>query len=351
MKNWKKTLVPPSVSIKEVIQFIESSGLQVALVVDQNSCLLGTVTDGDIRRAILKGVSLESRIGKAMNKNPLVAYPEDDKSDILKIMKSQLIHQIPVVDRQKVVIGLETVDQFYFGGMEDNWIVLMAGGLGTRLLPLTKDCPKPMVKVGGKPILELIINRCFEAGFRKIFISVNYKAEMIKSYFKDGSKWGVEIQYIHEEERMGTAGSIGLLPQKPNKTFLVMNCDLVTNVNLASMLQFHLQNKAKGTMGVCEYKMEVPYGVIENREQNILAINEKPTQIFLINGGIYALEPETIDLFCEKDSLDMPELFKKIIEKKWPAVVFPIREYWIDVGQASDLERAKFDFNGGAELL
>ena len=148
---------------------------------------------------------------------------------------------------------------------------------------------------------------------------------------------------------MGTAGSIGLLPQKPNKTFLVMNCDLVTNVNLASLLQFHLQNKAKGTMGVCEYKMEVPYGVIKNREQNILAINEKPTQIFLINGGIYALEPETLDLFDDQFFLDMPELFKRIIARKWPAVVFPIREYWIDVGKVSDLEQAKYDFIGSAE--
>ncbi|MBT5650871.1 MAG: CBS domain-containing protein, partial [Nitrospina sp.] len=192
MKNWEKTLIYPSVSIRDAIQLIESSGLQVALVVDQNKCLLGTVTDGDIRRAILNEISLECRIEDAMNKNPMVAYLEDDRSHILKIMKSQLIHQVPVVDDQRIVIGLETVDQFYFGGVEDNWIVLMAGGVGTRLLPLTKDCPKPMVKVGGKPILELIIDRCFEAGFRKFFVSVNYKAEMIKSYFKDGTKWGVE---------------------------------------------------------------------------------------------------------------------------------------------------------------
>jgi hypothetical protein len=199
MKNWKKTFVAPSTSIKDAIRTLESSGMQISLVVDQKKCLLGALTDGDIRRAILKGISLEKPVEEAMNKNPTVAHPEDDRDHILTIMRSQLLHHIPIVNKEGVVVGLETVDQFYFGGMEDNWIVLMAGGLGTRLLPLTKDCPKPMIKVGGKPLLELTIERCIEAGFCKFFISVNYKAEMIKSYFKDGSQWGIEIQYIHEE--------------------------------------------------------------------------------------------------------------------------------------------------------
>ncbi|MDC1122007.1 nucleotidyltransferase family protein [Nitrospinaceae bacterium] len=345
MKNWEKTFVDPSTSIKDAIRILESSGMQISLVVDHKKCLLGAITDGDIRRAILKGISLERPVEEAMNKKPTVASPEDDRNYVLTIMKSQLIHHVPIVNKEGVVVGLETVDQLYFGGMEDNWIVLMAGGLGTRLLPLTKDCPKPMIKVGNKPLLELTIQRCIKAGFRKFFISVNYKAEMIKSYFKDGSKWGIEIQYIHEEEKMGTAGSIGLLPQRPDKAFLVMNCDLVTNVNLVNMFQFHQKNKAKGTMGVCEYMIEVPYGVVEIQEHKISSINEKPTQRFLINGGIYVLEPETLELFNENIFLDMPELFNKMIAKNWHTSVFPIREYWIDVGQISDLEKANYDFN------
>jgi dTDP-glucose pyrophosphorylase len=345
MKNLGKILVAPSTSIRDVIRLLESSGMQISLVVDQKKCLLGAITDGDIRRAILKGISLDKSVEEAMNKNPTVAYPENDRNHILKIMRRQLIHHVPIVNKEGVVVGLETVDQFYFGGMEDNWIVLMAGGLGTRLLPLTKDCPKPMIKVGGKPLLELTIERCIEAGFCKFFISVNYKAEMIKSYFKDGSQWGIEIQYIHEEEKMGTAGSIGLLPQRPDKAFLVMNCDLVTNVNLVNMFHFHHQNKAKGTMGVCEYMIEVPYGVVEIQGHRISRINEKPTQRFLINGGIYVLEPETLDLLNKNIFLDMPELFKEMIAKNWPTSVFPIREYWVDVGQISDLEKANYDFN------
>jgi dTDP-glucose pyrophosphorylase len=346
LKDWKQTLVSPSTSIKDIIQLVESSGLQIALVVDEQKCLQGTVTDGDIRRTILKGVSLENPIEDAMNKNPTVAHLEDDRSHILQIMKKQSIHQVPVVSEEGIVMGLETVDQFYFGGVEGNWIILMAGGLGTRLHPLTENCPKPMVKVGGKPILELIIDQCVKNGFRKFFISVNYKAEMIRSYFEDGSKWGVEIQYIQEENRMGTAGSLGLLPQRPDKTFLVMNCDLVTNVNLVSMLDFHRQNNAKGTMGVCEYKVEVPYGVVEIDEHRISSINEKPTQKFLINGGIYALEPEALDLLDGNNFLDMPELFKRMAKKNWSTTVFPIREYWIDVGKMGDLEKAQYDFDG-----
>jgi NDP-sugar pyrophosphorylase family protein len=243
-------------------------------------------------------------------------------------------------------VGLETVDRFHFASVEDHWVILMAGGLGRRLLPLTENNPKPMIEIGGTPILELIIGKCIKNGFHKFFISVNYKAEMIKSYFKDGSKWGAEIEYIHEEDLMGTAGSISLLPQRPSKTFLVMNCDLVTNINLVNMLHFHLQSKAKGTMGVCEYKIEVPYGVVEIQGDKISCINEKPTQRFLINGGIYVFEPEVLDLFNENTSLDMPELFEKMIAQNWSTVVFPIREYWIDVGQISDLEKAKDSFDG-----
>jgi dTDP-glucose pyrophosphorylase len=347
MKNWKKTLVPPSTPIRDVIQFVESSGMQIALVADKDNCLLGTVTDGDIRRAILKGIPLERPIEEAMNKNPTVASLDDSRDHILRIMKDQVIHQVPIVSKEGVVIALETVDHFYFGGIEDNWIILMAGGLGTRLLPLTKDCPKPLVKVGGKPILGHLIEQCFQNGFRKIFISVNYKAEMIKSYFKDGSKWGLEIQYLQEEGRMGTAGSIGLLPQRPDKTFFVMNCDLITNINLVNMLHFHQQNKSKATMGVCEYKIEVPYGVVEIKDHKISSINEKPTQRFLINAGIYALEPEMLDLLDDKKFLDMPELFKRIALKNWSTTVFPIREYWIDIGKIGDLEKAQYDFDDG----
>ena len=258
-------------------------------------------------------------------------------------MKSQVLHHLPVVDSQKIVVGLLTLDDFMLDSNQDNWVVLMAGGRGSRLHPLTKDCPKPMIQVGEKPILEIILENCIASGLRKFFISLNYKADVIKQYFKNGEKWGVEIQYLHEVERMGTAGSISLLPERPEKAFVVMNCDLITNIGLRNVMRFHQQEKVRATMCVREYHFQVPYGVVETKGVRIININEKPVQRFFINAGIYVLEPEVLALAQPKTFIDMTEVFKNLVVKNESTAVFPILEYWLDVGQIGDLRQADQD--------
>jgi dTDP-glucose pyrophosphorylase/predicted transcriptional regulator len=343
MKDWENTLISPSTAVLEVIQLIESSAQQIALIVDEKRKLLGTVTDGDIRRAILKDIKFDEPVKKIMNQHPTVGSPDEDSGSNLKLMQSKLFHHLPLVDSQGIVVGLETLENFMLNRDQDNWIVLMAGGLGSRLYPLTKDRPKPMIQVGEKPILEIILENCIASGFSKVFISINYKAEIIKEYFQDGKKWGVEIQYIHEKERMGTAGALYLLPQKPEKTFLVMNCDLITSIDLKNVLHFHSQQKVSATMCVRDYQFQVPYGVVEIEDQRILKINEKPVQRFFINAGIYALEPEVLNLVKQETFIDMTEVFKNLIAKNESTAVFPIREYWLDVGQVDDLRQANQD--------
>ena len=199
------------------------------------------------------------------------------------------------------------------------------------------------MQIGEKPILEKILENCIASGLRKFFISLNYKADVIKQYFKNGEKWGVEIQYLHEEERMGTAGSISLLPERPGKAFVVMNCDLITNVDLRNVMRFHQQEKVRATMCVREYHFQVPYGVVETKGMRIININEKPVQRFFINAGIYVLEPEVLDLAQPKTFIDMTEVFKKLVVKNKSTTVFPILEYWLDVGQIGDLRQADQD--------
>ncbi len=343
MKDWKSTLISPSTAVLEVIKLIDSSGLQISLVVDEKGRLLGTVTDGDIRRAIVKGIKFDVPVTKIMNENPTVSRSRDDLDSNMKLMKSQLLHHLPVVDSQKIVVGLLTLEDFTLDSNQDNWVILMAGGLGSRLQPLTKDCPKPMIQVGEKPILEIILENCIASGLRKFFISLNYKADVIKQYFKNGEKWGVEIEYLHEEERMGTAGSISLLPERPEKAFVVMNCDLITNIGLRNVMRFHQQEKVLATMCVREYHFQVPYGVVETKDMRITNINEKPVQRFFINAGIYVLEPEVLDLAQPKTFIDMTEVFKKLVVKNESTAVFPVLEYWLDVGQIGDLRQASQD--------
>jgi dTDP-glucose pyrophosphorylase len=350
MKDWKKTIISHTLPIIDAIGLIEESSLQIALAVDENSVLLGTVTDGDVRRGILQGLDLNRPVSDIMNVSPTVAHQEDSDEKILNIMKSQLFHHIPILNSQGKVVSLKTLDESVLIEGFDNWVILMAGGMGTRLSPLTDEKPKPLIKVGETPVLELVLKNCIESNLRKFFISVNYKAEMVKNYFGDGSRWGVDIQYLHEDQQMGTAGSISLLPLKPEKPCFVMNCDLVTNINLRNILNFHLQNKAVGTMCVREYQFQVPYGVVELDDSIIQNINEKPIQKFFINAGIYVLNPHVLNLIKKNFFLDMPDLFKLLISENAKTAAYPIREYWLDIGQLSDLEKANNDFKNNNKI-
>jgi NDP-sugar pyrophosphorylase family protein len=228
--------------------------------------------------------------------------------------------------------------------MRDNWVVLMAGGLGSRLRPLTDECPKPMLRVGNKPLLETIIETFIEQGFRRFFISVNYMADTIKEYFGDGSRWGAEIQYLEETSRLGTAGALSLLPEKPQAPLLVMNGDLLTKINFRQLLDFHREHHAQGTMCVREYEFQVPYGVVKMDHHRITGFEEKPIQRYFVNAGIYVLEPQALQHIPHGVFFDMPSLFQTLMADRQEAVVFPIREYWLDIGHMADYDRANGEF-------
>jgi NDP-sugar pyrophosphorylase family protein len=260
-------------------------------------------------------------------------------------MNAYWIHQLPIVDPDGAVVGLVTRDMLMSGTRQrDNWVVLMAGGRGTRLRPLTETTPKPMLKVGSRPILESIIRRYLEAGFYRFLISVNYRAEQIKDFFGDGGRWNCEIRYLDEPDALGTAGALGLLPERPADPFFVMNGDVLTAVNFQSLLDFHLSTGSAATMCVREYDLTIPFGVVQVDHHRILGIEEKPSHKFFINAGIYVLDPAALAFVAPGRHLDMPSLFQALIRAGHPANAFPIREYWMDVGRMEDFVRAQEEF-------
>ena len=345
MKTIDKIKLLPTSTIKEALQVIDAGAMKIALVVNAEDDLLGTLSDGDIRRGLLNGLSLDDSIETIIFKHPTVCGINDSKEEILKIAVSKKLYCIPIVDEKGVLVGIEEIDNILKPASFSNKVVLMAGGLGTRLRPLTDDIPKPLLQVGDKPILETIINGFAKYGFTHIILSVSYKAEMIEAYFGDGSKFGVNIEYVHEDKRMGTAGALSLMKESLSEAFFVMNGDLLTNINFEHMLEYHLSNNAIATMGVREYDFQVPYGVVNIEGNNILNIEEKPVHNFFVSGGVYVLSPDVLKMIPDT-YYDMPTLFEKLIEEEKKSISFPIREYWLDIGQTSDFHKANAEYHG-----
>ena len=345
MEDLNGILVSPSTSIREAIRCIDSSAKQIVLVIDASYRLLGTVTDGDVRRGILKGISLDKAVETIMNTHPVTSLPNEDRSSVLAKMRAKKIRQIPIVDENGSLIALEMQDHLLPNRERDNFVVLMAGGLGTRLRPLTETCPKPMLRIGGRPILEMILENFIECGFRRFYISVNYMADIIKSHFDDGARWGVQIRYIHESQPLGTAGALSLLPEQPTEPLLVMNGDIMTKMNFAQLLDFHREHHAQATMCVREYDFQVAYGVVKINHHTITSIEEKPIQRFFVNAGIYVLEPDALMKIPSNTFFDMPTLFDHLIVAGQETVAFPIREYWLDIGHMNDFERANIEYS------
>jgi dTDP-glucose pyrophosphorylase/predicted transcriptional regulator len=344
MKDWRKTLIKPSAPILEAMRIIDAGALQIALVIDDHARLIGVVTDGDIRRGLLKGLAMDRPVEMIMNRDFKTVGLKSDHEEILTLMKQKELRQIPVVDEEGCVVGLKLLNDMILAPEKTNWVVLMAGGLGTRLQPLTDECPKPLLKVGNKPLLQIILESFIEYGFRKFYIAVHYKAEMIKAFCGDGTRWNAEIRYLFEDRKMGTAGALGLLPERPKDTLFVMNGDVLTKVNWQHLIDFHKSHRARATMGVRDYHFQFPYGVVKTDQQRLTAIDEKPVQRFFVNAGIYVLEPEVLDLVPAHSPYDMTSLFEKLIADKHETVVFPIREYWMDIGRLEDFERADGDY-------
>ncbi|MFZ9647332.1 MAG: nucleotidyltransferase family protein, partial [Ilumatobacteraceae bacterium] len=289
MSNWRDALVSSSTSLRQTIEAITEGNLQIALVVDSENKLLGTVTDGDIRKAILAGKDLNITAGEAMRSQPITSASKTPRAAILKLMREKRIHQMPLLDDQGRVVDVLTVDDMIGAAHKPNAVVIMAGGLGTRLHPLTEETPKPMLKVGGKPILETIIQSFIDQGFTNFFVSVNYKANIISEYFGDGSRLGAKINYLHEKSRLGTAGGLSLLPRDIHAPIIVMNGDLLTRISVDALLDFHERESAVATMVVREDHYQVPYGVVEVDGTQIVGVEEKPIQRHLVNAGIYVI--------------------------------------------------------------
>lgn len=342
MGNWRDAIVSPHDTILTAIESIERGVLQIALVLDDDGRLIGSVTDGDVRRAILKGITLDQPVERAMNGAPFSVTPNHDKDELKATMLARRLHQVPVIDGERRVIDLVIIDDLVKNGQtRENWVVLMAGGLGKRLHPLTENTPKPLIEVGGKPLLEGIVENFVSQGFSRFYISINYKGDQIRNHFGDGGMWNSEIRYLSENIPMGTAGALSLIDPPPETPLIVMNGDLLTEIDFNRALEFHDEQGATGTMGVRSYDFQVDFGVVDIDNGCISAINEKPVHKFFVNAGIYVLEPSALADIPRDTATDMPALFESWMAAGKNCAAFPIHEYWLDVGRIEDLERAR----------
>ena len=337
IKNeWRKVLLAPEDLLEHAIKVLNESGHRIVLVSDESDMLLGTVTDGDIRRALINQLSMESPVSLIMNSNPVVLGCQANDKEMLSLMTDQCLLHVPIVNKDGTLCGLETLQNLTERRVYDNPVFLMAGGFGTRLYPLTKDTPKPLLKVGKKPILEMIIEQFITQGFHNFYISTHFKSEQIRDYFKKGESYNVSIKYVHEDVPLGTAGSLGLLPDNlPDLPIIVMNGDLLTKIDFGSLLYFHHESNTEATMCVREYDFQVPYGVVEIDNYKIKKIVEKPIHNFFVNAGIYVLSINLVDKIDGKSYLDMTDFLNNR-----DVSTFPIHEYWLDIGRMEEYERA-----------
>ncbi|MCX7089670.1 MAG: nucleotidyltransferase family protein [Methylococcales bacterium] len=344
--NWQKIRITSCTSLQKTIEVIDQGALQIALVVDDQDKLVGVVTDGDIRRALIKGIALTSAVNAVMNPNPKVATAEASKAQLIAVMEKYRLFHLPIVDTQGILLGLETLQALYKQPQFENPVFLMAGGFGRRLHPFTDTCPKPMLHVGGKPILETIIEQFVAAGFKHFYIAVHYLASQIKSYFGDGERWGVSITYVDEHEPLGTAGALGLLPDDlPDIPMIVMNGDILTQIDFPRLLSFHIEHQGIATLCVRNYEHQIPFGVVEFNNQAVTAIIEKPIHSCFTSAGVYVLNHALVNAITAHKKLDMPDLLNQHIQQHALVTLFPVHEYWMDIGQKADFLRAQGDFS------
>lgn len=343
MRNWKDLLVTPEQSILDVMKIIEKHGKKFAIVCDQAKHLKGIVTDGDIRRGLLAGIPTTNEVSEVMNKNPKYALDTDPKIELIKQFENTSISYLLIVNADKHIKQVVSMDDLVVAEPKANSVVLMAGGLGSRLGELTTDCPKPMLKIAGKPILETIISKFKQHGFSDFHISVNYKAEMIEDYFKNGDAFDVNIHYLKEPKRLGTAGSLSLLP-KMDKSFLVMNGDVLVKVDFSLMQDYHEKKNFDITIGVRKYEVQIPYGVLQINGEKVYGIEEKPLKTHLISTGVYVLDPTVLSLIPGDTYFDMTSLIDAALKNGLNVGVFEIDDYWIDIGHKDDFLKANNTF-------
>ena len=340
-ETWRIALLPEDASLQQAIRCLDASGLQIAIVARPDGCMVGTLTDGDIRRGLLRGLTLASPADDIIHREPLVVPPQWGRDTVLQLMQANKVHQLPVVDDRRRVVGLHLWDDLLAPAQRPNTMVVMAGGRGTRLLPHTEHCPKPLLPVGGKPMLEHIIERAKAEGFRRFVLAIHYLGYMIEDHFGNGDKWDVEIAYLREQTPLGTAGALSLLGQRPDDAFLVTNGDVLTDIRYGELLDFHSRHRAAATMAVRLHEWQHPFGVVKTKGVDIVGFEEKPVSRSHINAGIYVLEPQALDLLGKDEHCDMPALFERLQQKAERAIVYPMHEPWLDVGRPDDLKLAR----------
>lgn len=345
MPNWRDICISKDMSLTTGMRVIDDGGMRLAVVTDGDSKLLGTITDGDIRRALLKNLPLETPVSEVMNTNPIHGEVGDSDRKLLTLLNAHSLISIPILDDSRKVVSIETIRELSQQKRLDNPIVLMAGGFGSRLYPLTEDTPKPMLKVGERPLLETIIEEFAAAGFHDFYITTHFMPDAIKDHFGDGSQRGISITYLHEEAPLGTGGALGLLPKNlPDLPLILMNGDILTKVDFHGMIKFHEAQNAVITVGSRKFQSTIPYGVMDIEGTSILKIIEKPTKDFFVNAGIYVLSPEVYKTVGQDQKLDMPDLLTECIKSDQTVASYPIHEYWMDIGLIPDYEQAQKEF-------
>lgn len=345
MKSWENTLVIEGQNLREVLSVIDRSGNQMALVADSERRLIGTLSDGDIRRWLIGGGTIDDLAGKVCNRSPCTAFEGVGRAALRKLLQDHGVHHIPMINADRRIVGLVGFEDLLVFPERPETVVIMAGGLGSRMGSLTRETPKPMLPIDGRPVLQIILEQFRRQGFRRFSIAVNYLAECITDHFGDGRGFDVEIDYLREEKRLGTAGALGLIERAPEYPFVVTNGDVLMNEYFGDILDEHKAHAADITVMVRDYEMQVPYGVVEESDGNATSIVEKPVHNFKVNAGVYCLSPEMLRLVPENSYLDMPELFNAAIAANLKARIQRINGYWIDIGRISDYERAKMEIS------
>ena len=331
-------------TVREAIETIGRTRRGVALVVDEAGRLLGTVTDGDVRRGLLRQLTLESPAAEVMSRSPITATPETSPEGLLRLMKVNRIRQLPIVDANGRPVRLYEIEEFVPDTETLSSAVVMAGGEGKRLRPLTYQTPKPMVKVGDIPILENIIRSLVRSGIRRVYVAVNYKAEVIEEYFGNGEGFGAEVRYLREEQPLGTAGPLALLPEVPTEPILVVNGDVLTTCDFSLLLDYHHRQHSVATVAAVEYRVQVPLGVLKLEGHYVLGVEEKPELHLLCNAGMYLLDPEVLAFIPEGQTFHMTDLLNEVVRQGLPVSAFPVYERWIAIERPEDLRDAMKDF-------
>lgn len=334
---WHKALLFADATLQDAVRNLDDSGLQIALVISKAGALLGTITDGDIRRGLLRGLSLSSPIDSVVHPDPMVVPPEFGGDPVLQLMRANNVRQLPVVDENQRVVGLHVLDELMAPKQRPNLMVIMAGGMGTRLRPHTENCPKPLLPVAEKPMLEHIIERAKAEGFTHFVLAIHYLGHMIEDHFGNGERLQVQIDYLREQSPLGTAGALGLLNPRPDAPFVVTNGDVLTDIHYGELLDFHIRHDAAATMAVRVHEWQHPFGVVQTQGVDIVGFEEKPMARSHINAGIYALVPDALSVLNAGAHCDMPALFERLQAKARRTVAYPMHEPWLDVGRPDDL--------------